>query len=160
MGTASYPSTDFPPVPPVSIATDESWSPLPTAGAIIAVGADTPSGVFRPNVLVFWSRFGDDYLLEDAVRDVMTKYASFASSSTIGSGEDASSSSRRWIAEVAFEDAEVGTLVQTNCFTVVQSGGSHHDLIHACGTCGADQVESYLVPLRTTVQSLTVGFPS
>jgi len=154
---AVYPSLQFPCAPQISITHGEEWLPTPAANAIIGLSSDLGENVFHPNLLVFWSRFGIDYTIDDAIRDVTTTYSSVDSSSKIiHASKNNVDDDSVWIAEFVFDDPQLGTLVQTMSLNVVSIGARFRDLIHACGTCTSSQVNSHLLSLRQMVQSLVI----
>jgi len=156
MSQVLFPSQTFPAPPGTSLELPASWTPVVAPTALMAAEAPVPEGVFHPNVVVTWTRLPAPYDLGVAKAEVLERYQATGDWALIGERTDEEGGSTRWICEVSFAHPDAGTLVQVNVLTVVSSTPTVCDLLHACGTCGANEVDDHFEDVRSVTRSLAL----
>ncbi len=152
-----FPSEAFPPCPSIELTTPDDWTGIHAPGTVVAVAAPA-SDAFQANVVVTWARVGPEFGLADAVREVEQRYAEEQDVAVIGSAvtvEDA-----EWIGEYSFVHPSAGTLVQSNLVVVLNNPSvGVTDVVHACGSCAADQIKTTFPAVREIVRSMKANAP-
>jgi hypothetical protein len=156
MPQAHFPSYMFPAPPDIFMEVPANWSLFVAPTALMAAEAPVKHGAFHPNVVVTWTRFPAPYTLDLAKAEVLERYQAGGDWALIGERTDEEDGKARWICEVSFAHPEVGTLVQANVLTVVSPTPAVFDLVHACGTCSAEEVDDHFEEVRSTTRSLSV----
>jgi hypothetical protein len=110
--TLTFPSSDAPALPIVSLDVPDDWHVLSTTAALLATAKEVEQGEFRPNVVVAISRFGLGYTLDTAIQAVIEKVSSIEGVAELGRDRPEVLGRAGFRIEFSYPDPRAGTLVQ------------------------------------------------
>ncbi|WP_066466027.1 LpqN/LpqT family lipoprotein [Sanguibacter suarezii] len=150
----TFPSDAFPAYPSLQVAQPQGWVGLAGVGLPLALAQEVPAGQFRPNVLVTVTRFGADFTVAAARKDVAKRLKAlprFTETLREDAAEMLGVSGLR--VEGYFSDGKGGTLVQALRMCVLPAGPVF-DVVQITGTCAGTQVDSAFAQIREIQDSL------
>jgi hypothetical protein len=154
--TISYPSSQFPAPPRVTIVCPDGWNPLLIPEAVLALAKEPIEGDFRPNVVVAVSRHPSGFALNDAATAVSDKLSTLDSLQLVVSETVTLSGFPSHRVEVTFSDARVGTLAQAIVIVLVDTG-RFVDLVQITGSCSAKQIAFDFAPIREILSTASIS---
>ena len=150
----TFPSEAFPAAPSLQVVQPEGWVALAGVGLPLALAQEVPTGQFRPNVLVTVTRFGADFTVAAARKDVakrLKELPRFTETLREDAAELLGVPGLR--VEGYFSDGRGGTLVQALRMCVLPAGPVF-DVVQITGTCAGAQVDSAFAQIREIQDSL------
>jgi hypothetical protein len=154
--TLTFPSSDAPALPIVSIDVPDDWHVISTTAALLAAAKEVEQGEFRPNVVVSISRFGAGYTLDTAIESVIAKVASIEGVAELGRDRPEVLGRAGFRIEFSYPDPRAGTLVQAVRLALV-SNGPALDLVEVTATATATQAAQLWDEIRTIQSSATLS---
>jgi hypothetical protein len=154
--TLTFPSSDAPALPIVSLDVPDDWHVLSTTAAMLAAAKEVEQGEFRPNVVVSISRFGSGYTLGTAIEAVIDKVSSIEGLVELGRDRPEVLGRAGFRIEFSYPDARVGTLVQAVRLALV-SNGPALDLVEVTATATAAQSMEIWPEIRAIQASATLA---
>jgi hypothetical protein len=154
--TLTFPSSDAPALPIVSIDVPDDWHVISTTAALLAAAKEVEQGEFRPNVVVSISRFGAGYTLDTAIQSVLEKVASIGGVAELGRDRPEVLGRAGFRIEFSYPDPRAGTLVQAVRLALV-SNGPAFDLVEVTATATAAQAAQMWDEIRTIQSSATLS---
>lgn len=154
--TITFPSSDAPALPIVSLAVPDDWHVLSTTAAFLAAGKEVEQGEFRPNVVVAITRFGSGYTLDTAISAVLDKVRSIDGVVELGRDRPEVLGRAGFRIEFSYPDPRVGTLVQAVRLALVDNGAVL-DLVQVTGTATATQASRMWAEIREIQASATLS---
>lgn len=152
----TFPSEAFPAAPSLQVVQPEGWVALAGVGLPLALAQEVPKGQFRPNVLVTVTRFGADFTVAAARKDVakrLKELPRFTETLREDAAELLGVPGLR--VEGYFSDGRGGTLVQALRMCVLPAGPVF-DVVQITGTCAGAQVDSAFAQIREIQDSLVL----
>jgi hypothetical protein len=154
--TLTFPSSDAPALPIVSLEVPDDWHVISTTAALLAAAKEVEQGEFRPNVVVSISRFGAGYTLDTAIQSVIAKVASIEGVAELGRDRPEVLGRAGFRVEFSYPDARAGTLVQAVRLALV-SNGPALDLVEVTATATAAQAAQLWNEIRTIQSSASLS---
>jgi hypothetical protein len=154
--TLTFPSSDAPALPIVSLDVPDDWHVLSTTAALLAAAKEVEQGEFRPNVVVAISRFGSGYTLDTAIESVIGKVLSIEGVTELGRDRPEVLGRAGFRIEFSYPDHRVGTLVQAVRLALV-SNGPALDLVEVTATATAAQATQIWSEVRAIQASATLS---
>ena len=154
--TLTFPSSDAPALPIVSLDVPDDWHVLSTTAALLATAKEVAQGEFRPNVVVAISRFGTGYTLDTAIQSVIDKVGSIEGVAESGRDRPEVLGRAGFRIEFSYPDARAGTLIQAVRLALV-SNGPALDLVQVTATATAAQAMEIWPEIRAIQASATLS---
>jgi hypothetical protein len=154
--TLTFPSSDAPALPVVSLDVPDDWHVLSTTAALLAAAKEVQQGEFRPNVVVSISRFGAGYTLDTAIESIIDKVGSIEGVAELGRDRPEVLGRAGFRIEFSYPDRRAGTLVQAVRLALV-SNGPALDLVEVTATATAAQAVHLWNEIRTIQSSATLS---
>lgn len=154
--TLTFPSSDAPALPIVSLDVPDDWHVLSTTAALLAAAKEVEQGEFRPNVVVSISRFGSGYTLAAAIASVLEQVSAIDGVTEMGRDRPEVLGRAGFRIEFSYPDPRMGTMVQAVRLALVDNGPVL-DLVHVTATATARQATQLWNEIRTIQSSATLA---
>lgn len=154
----SFPSSDAPSYPSLSVSVPDDWNVVVTATAVIAAVAPAENGVFASNLVVSLDRGPSPCSLSEASDGLQSILMRHPEAELVGSKAVEIGGRAAFAIEVAFRDPDAGTIVQTHRLVPVDAGVVT-DLVHVVGSCAGDTIQDDLIAIREACDSIEASRP-
>jgi hypothetical protein len=154
--TLTFPSSDAPALPIVSLDVPDDWHVLSTTAALLAAAKEVEQGEFRPNVVVSISRYGSGYTLDTAIESVIEKVRAIHGVAELGRDRPEVLGRAGFRIEFSYPDTRAGTLVQAVRLALVANGPAL-DLVEVTATATAAQASAIWPEIRAIQSSATLS---
>jgi len=152
----AFPGVERPAFPGISVEIPDHWFSVHVPDTVLAATAPPLAGSFTVNVLVSVTRLSQDHVLQTSVEGLHARSAGLAE---VAWGEEATSAAGDravYAGELSYVDPAAGTVLQTHRLVLLDRGPVR-DLVHAVGSCSAQQVAESLPDLRKILGSLEIA---
>jgi hypothetical protein len=155
MATASFPSTEAPALPSISVDLPEGWQQRTAPDMLLAVIEDRGPDAFSPNVVVGVTRQPAGHPLQ-AAQQAADEFVQGLREVALLERADVELGGRPWsIIEYAHVTDVAGTIAQVVAVTVVDNGPVT-DMVRVTGTVLAERIEQDLPAVREVIASTRV----